>query len=148
MPNVLATPDHGFEVSVITGNVAPNNFAQTIQVRGWLWWVVCNVMWQINNGTGLATARPLLTLIWGNVSVGIIGAANTVAAGSSLTVNYGLQAGAGVAATGPIPESIGYLPMIGDGTIQMGFTGGDGNTLMEGGVVVMMGRRRNPTGKA
>lgn len=119
----------------------PTTGQLVFNVRGWVWWVLVACRYSLDNSGGAAGATPQIQSEGGAaISIASI-SATAVGAGLSQAVSASLFGQTATVATiQTLP--LHFCPIIGDGIIRVGFSGGDAATAVGTVALVMIGQVR------
>ncbi len=134
----------GFEVEQIpTVATAGGVTSRLTLITGWAWWMLTSCNFTVNNLGGAAVVSPLLTVhISNNTVVYTTTPGGQVAIGAITNIEFGLLVSqAGVVGTG-MTGSLPFVPILGEGDVTYGYTGGDVATVLTAGMLVIVGRRQ------
>jgi len=133
----------GFEADYLAiGATAAGVNTRVVPITGWAWWVLVSVNVTYNNLGGAAVVSPvLLTHISANLIIYSTTPGGQVGIGVANNVEWGLFTGQSASVGTGITGSIPFVPIIGEGDVNYGFTGGDAATTMNPAMVCIIGRR-------
>ncbi len=134
----------GFEVEQIpTSATAAGVQSKLTLITGWAWWLLTSCNFVVNNLGGAVVVSPLLTVhISSNTVVFNTTPGGQVAIGGITNIEFALlvsqSAVAGTGLTGSLP----FVPIIGEGDVTYSYSGGDAATVLNPGMLVIIGRRQ------
>ena len=117
-------------------------------ISGWAWWMLVSAECNIDNTAGAVPANPQCAIQYGNLEVCRSFTNLSVTNGQRELISWGHGlVGVGLANVGRC-AGLPFLPIIGEGLVRLGFSGGDVNTSSSAVVILIIGRRYKNRGPA
>lgn len=125
----------------------PPGTSGTLNVTGWLWWLLISADFGVDNSGGLAAAIPVIGLANANNAIVNYTGSQIVAVGAAFQCFYAFGVVPAVTSLFQGNCTLGNVPILGDGQILLSFLEGDAGTQISAGVVTLIGERyRNVSG--
>lgn len=135
----LSTPFFaGADIREVTDNQSSAN-ARSMAVNGWAWWFLLSASFNLANAVGGAAARPRINVLSGADLLGTFNSSSAIGAPDSrlVTAGFGLTQTLDVTS---ITMPIAPLVVMGDGSVVIGFEGGNANTSTDTRVLLIVGQ--------
>lgn len=139
MPRSIQTITGPLEI----GEYAPqgNAGAQLQQIiNGWLWWMPIVIKYRLNNSAGAAGATPAASIVTGAGTVWSMFDVTAIAPAQSQQVLAALLSPFNFNAS-LHSVFLAFVPIYGEGTFSIGWTGGDANTITDQCTIRIVGKR-------
>jgi len=138
----------GFESEVFPTLIQPAGTTTLITpVTGWEWWSLATARFLLNNTGGAVTAGAFVSVQYGNIIVFTGGPSLVAVAGASQIASFGMLCSGTTGVSLAVVASLPFAPVIGEGAVIFGFSGGDGATVIGNGNFIIIGKRRRNKAK-
>jgi hypothetical protein len=114
---------------------------QTYNVTGWSWWALINAQWTINNVGGAVAVSPIVQVDIGNIVIWTTPGTADVAGGAANLCCVNLFGSRQTPTGGRQGWGMPFVPIIDEGRITYGGTGGDVASTLNIGMLTIVGRR-------